>query len=198
MARKTAEETARTRQQIMDGARELFIRRGYNATSMEDIRSHANVSKGSIYYHFRSKKELFMQIVEQNMVDWVEGLRQIVKPDMSTIEKLYVLADYWMEDRDDPLMQVVEEFVTSHGGEPGTIAKLVGYVQLQYPPIQAIMEEGMEAGVFRQDDPAELAYIFVSLMGGLGMTYYDNVPLEQAHAMYRKAVDLFIHGIGAK
>jgi len=56
VARKTAEETERTRRQILQGARDLFIRRGYNATSMEDIRKHTGVSKGSIYYHFKSKQ----------------------------------------------------------------------------------------------------------------------------------------------
>lgn len=195
MARKTAEETERTRRQILQGARDLFIRRGYNATSMEDIRKHTGVSKGSIYYHFKSKQQLLMEIFEQRTVDWIEGWRKIARPGMTPVEKLYALADYWQEDFDDPFLKVVDEFLTSHGGEPGTFEKMIELVQMQYPVIQAIIEEGIESGAFRRDEPAELAYIYASMLGGLGMTYYEKVPRERMRAIYRKAAELFVRGI---
>lgn len=198
MARKTAEDTERTRQQILKGARDLFIRRGYNASSMEDIRKHANVSKGSIYYHFKSKQQLLMEIFEQKTAEWIEGWRKIEKPGMPAVEKLYALADYWQEDFDDPFLKVVDEFLTSHGGEPGTFEKMIGLAQMQYPVIQAIIEEGIAAGEFKRDDPAELAYIFAGTMGGLGMAYYEKVPRDRMRAIYRKAAELFIRGISAK
>jgi AcrR family transcriptional regulator len=195
VARKTAEETERTRRQILQGARDLFIRRGYNATSMEDIRKHTGVSKGSIYYHFKSKQQLLMEIFEQRTVDWIEGWRKIARPGMTPVEKLYALADYWQEDFDDPFLKVVDEFLTSHGGEPGTFEKMIELVQMQYPVIQAIIEEGIESGAFRRDEPAELAYIYASMLGGLGMTYYEKVPRERMRAIYRKAAELFVRGI---
>ena len=198
VARKTAEETERTRQQILKGARDLFIRRGYNATSMEDIRKHADVSKGSIYYHFKSKQQLLLEICEQRTIEWIEGWRRRVKPGMTPVEKLYALADYWQEDFDDPFLKVVDEFVTSFGGDPATLEKMIGLVQMQYPVIQAIIEEGIASGEFRKDDPAELAYIFASVMGGLGLAYYEKVPRERAQAMYRKAAELFVRGIRAE
>jgi len=195
VARKTAEETERTRRQILQGARDLFIRRGYNATSMEDIRKHTGVSKGSIYYHFKSKQQLLMEIFEQRTVDWIEGWRKIARPGMTPVEKLYALADYWQEDFDDPFLKGVDEFLTSHGGEPGTFEKMIELVQMQYPVIQAIIEEGIESGAFRRDEPAELAYIYASMLGGLGMTYYEKVPRERMRAIYRKAAELFVRGI---
>ena len=198
VARKTAEETERTRQQILKGARDLFIRKGYNATSMEDIRKHADVSKGSIYYHFKSKQQLLMAICEQRTIEWIEGWRRRVKPGMTPVEKLYALADYWQEDFDDPFLKVVDEFITSFGGDPATLEKMIELVQMQYPVIQSIIEEGIASGEFRKDDPAELAYMFSSLMGGLGMAYYEKVPRERARAMYRKAAELFVRGISAE
>ncbi|AGA56680.1 transcriptional regulator [Thermobacillus composti KWC4] len=198
MARKTAEETERTRQQILKGARDLFIRKGYNAASMEDIRKHANVSKGSIYYHFKSKHQLLMEIFEQKTIEWIEGWQKIVKPGMTPVEKLYALADYWQEDFDDPFLKVVDEFLTSQGVDTGTFEKMIELVQMQYPVIQSIIEEGIASGEFKRDDPAELTYIFASTMGGLGMTYYEKVPRERARAIYRKAAELFIRGISAK
>jgi len=156
------------------------------------------VSKGSIYYHFKSKQQLLMEIIEQRTFDWIEGWRKLVKPDMTPVEKLYALADYWQEDFDDPFLKVVDEFITSHGGEPGTFEKMIGLVQMQYPVIRSIIEEGIAAGNFRKDDPDELTYIYASTMGGLGMTYYEKVSRERIRAIYRKAAELFIRGISAK
>ena len=198
MARKTAEESGRTRQQILNGARELFIRRGYNATSMEDIRKHTGVSKGSIYYHFKSKQQLLMEIFEQRTVEWLDGWRKIAKPDMTPVEKLYALADYWQEDFDDPFLKVIDEFLTSQGVDAETFEKLIGMAQTHYPVIQAIIEEGIEAGAFRRDDPAELAYIYAGMLGGLGMAYYEKVPRDRMREIYRKAAGLFVRGIGAE
>lgn len=198
MARKTAEEAERTRQQILQGAKELFIRRGYNATSMEDIRMHAGVSKGSIYYHFKSKQQLLLAIFEQRTIEWIDGWRQRVKPGMTPVEKLYALADYWHDDYGDPFLKVVDEFVTSHGGEPGAFEKMLELVQMQYPVIQEIMDEGIASGEFRRDNPSDLAYIYASLMGGLGVAYYENVPPDRRREIYRKAAELFVRGISAK
>ena len=52
-----------TRQQMLDAARRvLFIERGYENTSLEDISEKANVSKGTFYYHFESKEDLVVHL----------------------------------------------------------------------------------------------------------------------------------------
>lgn len=51
--------------QIMEGARELFLNRGFDAASMGEIARHAGVSKGTLYVYFQSKEELFERIFEE-------------------------------------------------------------------------------------------------------------------------------------
>jgi AcrR family transcriptional regulator len=53
------------RQQIIDGARRVFMRLGFDAASMNDITREAGVSKGTIYVYFASKEELFEALVEE-------------------------------------------------------------------------------------------------------------------------------------
>ncbi len=57
-------ESAKHRQ-IMEGARAVFLARGFDAASMGDIAREAGVSKGTLYVYFNSKEELFQQIVEE-------------------------------------------------------------------------------------------------------------------------------------
>ena len=52
------------RRQIIEGARRMFLARGFDAASMGSIAREAGVSKGTIYVYFRSKEDLFEAIVE--------------------------------------------------------------------------------------------------------------------------------------
>lgn len=63
MARnKHPEETVKL---ILDTAAELFIKNGYDETSLQDIMDVTKLSKGAIYHHFASKEEIFIRIVNQ-------------------------------------------------------------------------------------------------------------------------------------
>ncbi len=53
------------RQQIIDGARRVFINMGFDAASMNDITREAGVSKGTIYVYFANKEELFEALIEE-------------------------------------------------------------------------------------------------------------------------------------
>ena len=54
-----AEEDNAKRRQIVDGARRVFLARGFDAASMGDIAKAAGVSKGTLYVYFKDKDELF-------------------------------------------------------------------------------------------------------------------------------------------
>lgn len=53
------------RVQILDGAREVFSSRGFDAASMSEIASCANVSKGTLYVYFADKEHLFVALIER-------------------------------------------------------------------------------------------------------------------------------------
>lgn len=58
-----AEEDSAKRRQILDGARQVFLTRGFDAASMMDIAKAAGVSKGTLYVYFKDKDDLFAGIV---------------------------------------------------------------------------------------------------------------------------------------
>jgi AcrR family transcriptional regulator len=67
-----SEDTAK-RRQIVDGARTVFLSRGFDAASMMDIAKAAGVSKGTLYVYFKNKEELFAAIVRQECLTHAEG-----------------------------------------------------------------------------------------------------------------------------
>ena len=58
----TAARSAQSRQAILDAARQLFAAQGYTATSISDIVAQAGTSVGLPYYHFGSKKRIFLTL----------------------------------------------------------------------------------------------------------------------------------------
>jgi len=63
--RPAAGQDPAKRQQIIEGARRVFIAMGFDAASMNDITREAGVSKGTIYVYFANKEELFEALIEE-------------------------------------------------------------------------------------------------------------------------------------
>src|SRR5271155_3269901 len=69
-----AEDESAKQRQIIDGARAVFLAKGFDAASMNDIARAAGVSKGTLYVYFKHKEELFEAIVEQECDAQAEGI----------------------------------------------------------------------------------------------------------------------------
>jgi len=78
-----------TRDSILSVATRLFSRFGFHKTSMDEIAKIARKAKGSLYYHFASKEELFKEVVSMEMVNLKNQLSIIVgNPDLSATLKI--------------------------------------------------------------------------------------------------------------
>lgn len=57
----------KTKRKIFETSMKLFADKGYDATSIEEITANVGVAKGTLYYHFSSKEEIFNFLVEEGM-----------------------------------------------------------------------------------------------------------------------------------
>jgi TetR/AcrR family acrAB operon transcriptional repressor len=65
MARRTKEEAAATRDNILDAAEKLFVQQGVSRTTLQHIASAAGVTRGAIYWHFDDKGAVFNAMMER-------------------------------------------------------------------------------------------------------------------------------------
>lgn len=70
----SAEDDNLKRRQIVEGARQMFLSRGFDAASMADIARAAGVSKGTLYVYFKDKDELFAAMVRGECAMQAEGV----------------------------------------------------------------------------------------------------------------------------
>jgi AcrR family transcriptional regulator len=76
--RVVADRSARKREAILDGARRLFLEKGYAGTSMDEVAAVAAVSKVTIYKHFSDKHSLFVAVVTEAIDDAKAGSQTLV------------------------------------------------------------------------------------------------------------------------
>jgi AcrR family transcriptional regulator len=80
-----ATDDSAKRRQIVEGARAIFLAKGFDAASMSDIARSAGVSKGTLYVYFTNKEELFEAIVHEECMVHAEGVFNL-DPDDHDIE----------------------------------------------------------------------------------------------------------------
>ena len=57
----------KTKRKIFETSMKLFAEKGYDATSIEEITATVGVAKGTLYYHFSSKEEIFNFLIEEGI-----------------------------------------------------------------------------------------------------------------------------------
>jgi len=78
-----------TKESILGVANKLFSRFGFHKTTMDEIAKIARKAKGSLYYHFASKEDLFREVVSIEMANMKNQLSFIVNnPDLNSSEKV--------------------------------------------------------------------------------------------------------------
>lgn len=76
------------KQIILEIATRIFSRYGYNKTSLDEIAAEARIAKGTIYYYFPSKEELFISVVRAQANSFVDEMRRKLSQEKGFEEKL--------------------------------------------------------------------------------------------------------------
>ncbi len=86
------------REQILRAARRCFIENGFHPTRMDDIAKAAELSKGGVYFHFKSKQEVFECLVEEEYERSMGVLQEVMGGEATTLfDKMQRLAAHFLE-----------------------------------------------------------------------------------------------------
>jgi AcrR family transcriptional regulator len=86
------------REEILNGARDLFERFGFKKTTMEDIAKQVGKSKSALYYYYKTKEEIFEAVVLSDIEALQAGVADVVKKEESATRKFQVLITNMLED----------------------------------------------------------------------------------------------------
>lgn len=81
------EKKARTRAQLIDAAATVFARRGFVASSLDEVADEAGLTKGAVYSNFDSKEELFQAVIDERLNQPMMHAADIIDETGGTIEE---------------------------------------------------------------------------------------------------------------
>ncbi len=88
---RSPEDIAIKRDRILDAAMRLLLEKGYTKTTMSLVAREASVGRGTVYWHFTSKDDLFFNLLERE-TEKIEGdMPRLLETDMPAIVKLETL-----------------------------------------------------------------------------------------------------------
>lgn len=148
-----------TREKVLAVAEEMLYQGGYTQTSIEDIIARAKVSKSNFYYHFRSKEELGMAVLERRMQEFDHSLRATLNDDaLPPRERLARFLEQVIRAQEETLQKggcpfgnlVVEMSERSERFR----CRLSGMFNALVDRLTEVIRLGQQEGVFREDVPA--------------------------------------------
>ncbi len=200
MAPKLKPETLEERKtQILKAALTCFARKGYHQTTMDDIVQEAGLSKGGVYWHFSSKKELFLELFESIVSDVGNLMSGVLASDASATDKLRSALDMFVtfstaEEFQDLFPLMIDVWAqNSQDPDVNKVATAV-YNHFRQPLVQLI-EEGIASGEFKAVDAGALASILFALYDGLAVQWMIDATMVDWDAVSETVTQTFVAGL---
>ncbi len=158
-----------TRARILTAAHHCFSRMGYNAASVSDICNEAGVTKGAFYYHFSTKHDLFMDLLDTWLLGVDASLANARKENHPVPAVLLEMADstQFIFSETSGYLPMFLEFWQQSLRDP-TIWQASIQPYRRYVDFFAdILNEGIAEGSLKPIDPQETARTLVALSIGV-------------------------------
>jgi len=193
-------KAANTRLTILHKAFELIYTKGYQTTSIDEIIATTQVTKGAFYYHFKTKDEMGVAIIEEILKPTMQ--EHFIKPteaSQNPIEDFYNMISYLLFE--DPFLQV------KYGCPVGNLTQemtpwntkfseaLAELVDLWKATIINSIEKGKEAGLIRKDVVGEQVAFFI-LSGYWGIRNFGKLQNDDSsYLVYLKELNVYLNGL---
>jgi AcrR family transcriptional regulator len=169
---------------------ELFFRKGYFATSMNEIARGSGIQKASIYYHYASKEDLLFSILETTMNDLTAYLKNNLSGVRNIEEKMRVAVHSHVRFH---LERQKENFIANselRGLSPEHYQVIVKKRDEYESIFQDIIGEGTEKNVFSNIDVKILSYAILTLCtaGASWFKPYGRLTVDEIAIIYENFI----------
>lgn len=166
-------------QKIIDTAVDLFHKKGYRATTLDDVAKELGVTKAALYHYVSSKENLLSIIYIQALENIFRNTDKISVMDLPPNEKLRLIIRNHVKDIIIQSLSMLSVFFSEENQLPEKDLRKIQEEKKKYNRIlEKIIEEGISQGLFRKADPKLQAY------GILGMCNWVYKWYKPGNAFY--------------
>jgi AcrR family transcriptional regulator len=157
------------KEQILDAALHVIVQNGYHQSRMDDIVSTSGLSKGAIYWYYKSKKDMYLDLVNHWVIRYSNSLLKLPQEDISSGEQLKNLFETFFDqfEKDPIVFKALLEFWSLAGRDKDFKIKLEKVTQNFIHYIESIIKKGVESGEFKQVNPNIAAMSIMVVIEGI-------------------------------
>lgn len=187
----------KTKRKIFETSMKLFAEKGYDATSIEDITATVGVAKGTLYYHFSSKEEIFNFLIEegikllQNSIDiktaklnnYIDKIKAVVLIQIKIVAKyediiaILLSQFYGKEARNQKCQMLIYEYINK---------------------IEQIVDQGIKEGQIKAGDSKAIASEIYALICSSLVYKLRNQDTFDVMTLFREFETTVIEGLKIK
>ena len=194
---------SKTRDKLIDVARQLFAKKGIENTTMSDIANASEKGRRTIYTYFKNKREIYNAILERESERLVQQMREISISDLSVQEKVreFILVRAKMVKSDEKA-SMTEKLRSLFNLDLTRIERVRKLALVKENEIlHTILENGVRAGVFDAKQAKRFPTTLVLVMQGIYYSYvndnYENIGIKP-EGLEEKIADFLIDGLTIK
>ena len=185
-----------TKKSILEVARELFDKFGYEKTSMNDIAKHSHKAKGSLYYNFKGKMDIFKALIEQEYADiktkLIESCQLTIAPPINK-EKVIKYLQIRMElfDKAPMIRQTIMAQYHEASHDIITVAEDIrkDFDQWEWQFFHDICNTGKQYQVLTSDiQPNAFADMLQMLLKALEILFFAKDEYEKSKSTYESMI----------
>ena len=176
-ANKKAEQRQISMDTLLDAALRLFVSQGFRSTNLEQISGAAKLTKGAVYFYFRSKEVVLLELlkrVQHIVVD--DAMKAVARAEGAPTDRLVAYVHYQanlgITHRDEVLLLILMSLeYKERDGEVRAFIRTLYERQRDF--MAGLIQEGQATGEFRRDVPTrELAAIVLAMNDGTFLEWF--------------------------
>ena len=165
----------KTKQMLLEKARQLFAKSGFDNTTMNDIAEASQRGRRTLYTYFSNKKEIYDAVIESELENMYSQLQEAVNKEHTATDKLMLFFSARLE--------IIKEVVTRNGTLRGDFFRDIFRVEnvrktfdrKEIAFLKMILDEGLESNEFELLDSMKTARILHFALKGLEVPYIRGV-----------------------
>jgi AcrR family transcriptional regulator len=152
------------RAQILEAALECFATRGYHTATMDDLVRASGLSKGTLYWHFSSKEEVFLALFDRFVEELFDAWSRLETEERPVLEVILALGEVFVDRlTSDPLpLGAWAEFLL----QPKARERYASVLRESRERLATLVRRGIERGEIRRLDPEGIAVALTAATEG--------------------------------
>lgn len=166
---------------ILNAALQTIAKRGIDSTNIKDIAKEAGLSVGNIYNYFKSKDDIFSEVLLRGQTSYGETITQLAHLDIDPRVKLLEICQGWISNSSNWAFTIMLQSIrTNQTVNPEIKSAATRRFTENLEPLSEIIRQGQKSEVLIQGDPRQLAFYLVSLIQGLTLQLAPGyeIPVE--------------------